>query len=74
MKVKSNQQGVCPKCNGKNLDHECLQLVGDMMYYPWKCLDCSQQGEEWYRVEFAGHSIYENNELVEIEHHMIEEI
>lgn len=73
MKVKSNKQGQCPICNGHNLEYECIQLEGDMMYYPWKCEDCSQEGEEWYNLSFAGHNLCdEYGTATVIEDHMIE--
>lgn len=73
MKVKSNTVNVCPFCNGENLEYGCIQLEGEMMYYPWKCEDCSHEGEEWYDVIFAGHNIIDEDGVsVEIESHMIE--
>lgn len=73
MKVKSNTVNVCPFCNGENLEYGCIQLEGEMMYYPWKCEDCSHEGEEWYDVIFAGHNVIDEDGVsVEIENHMIE--
>lgn len=73
MKVKSNENGQCPFCNSRNLDYDCVQLEGDMMYYPWRCRNCSHEGEEWYNLSFAGHNVFdEEGDLYEIEPHMIE--
>ena len=48
-----NEQGVCPKCGGFNLDYQPMKYEDSMCYYPYKCEDCGQVGEEWYRLEFA---------------------
>lgn len=63
-----NKQGFCPKCGSYNLDYEVMELQDDMMcYYPYKCEECGLQGGEWYKMEFAGHNIYdENGELIEL--------
>lgn len=43
---KSNEQGKCPKCNSMNLEYGVAENVdGMMIYYPYTCLDCQQQGE-----------------------------
>lgn len=74
MKVKSNKQGQCPMCNGANLNYGSIELHSDMMYYPWKCEDCSHEGEEWYSLTFAGHNIIDEDGVsIEIEDDMIEE-
>ena len=73
MKVKSNENGRCPICNGANLNYGSIEIEGDMLYYPWKCEDCSQEGEEWYNLAFAGHNIVDTDGVsIEIEPHMIE--
>lgn len=62
-----NEQGKCPKCGGLNLDYQAIKYTDSMCYYPYKCEDCGQEGEEWYSMEFAGHNIYdENGECVEL--------
>ncbi len=63
-----NEQGCCPKCHGLNLDYGAIEYQDDgMCYYPYKCKDCGQQGEEWYRLEFQGHNVYdENGEMIEL--------
>ena len=73
MKLKSNDQSICPFCNGKKLNYGSIELHGEMMCYPWTCEDCSHEGEEWYRIEFAGHNVLEEDGTsIEIESHMIE--
>lgn len=73
MKVKSNEMGTCPMCNGCNLDYGCADFVEDMVYYPWTCADCRAEGEEWYKLDFVGHNvIMENCDCVEITEDMIE--
>ena len=44
-----NKQGVCPKCGGYNLDYQAIKYADEMCYYPYKCEDCGQEGEEYLR-------------------------
>lgn len=63
----SNKQGECPKCHESNLDYESIRLEGEMAYFPYKCNNCGQEGEEWYSMEFAGHNVYdEEGNLIEL--------
>lgn len=73
MKVKCNEQGLCPKCESNNLDYGCVQFDGNMCYFPYICAECGTQGEEWYSMEFEGHNIKTENDLIEIEDYMIDE-
>ena len=68
MKDYTNEQGFCPKCHSYNLDYQAMQVEDDMMcYYPYKCEDCGMQGEEWYRLEFQGHNVYdEEGNIIEL--------
>ena len=52
MKVKSNKQGICPFCGESNLEYGAVQVEGEMCYFPWQCLECKHEGEEWYSMEF----------------------
>ena len=63
-----NEQGFCPKCHSYNLDYGSLEIEDDgMCYYPYKCEDCGQEGEEWYRLDFQGHNIYtEDGDVIEL--------
>ena len=80
MKVKSNNIGKCPFCNNEGvLDYGAIQFLkyslieGKMCYFPWRCLECKHEGEEWYSMEFIGHSVIdENGDNIEIESEMIE--
>ena len=62
----TNEQGFCPKCGGDNLNYDAMELEGDMMYYPYICEDCGQQGEEWYSKKFAGHNVLNGEDWVEL--------
>lgn len=75
MKVKSNNIGKCPFCNNEGiLDYGAVQFEGEMCYFPWQCLECKHEGEEWYSMEFIGHNVIdENGNKIEIEDNMIEE-
>ena len=62
-----NEQGACPKCGGFNLDYQAVRVENEMCYYPYKCEDCGQEGEEWYSMDFAGHNVYdEHGECIEL--------
>lgn len=75
MKVKSNSQGVCPICGSEGtLDYGAVEFEGDMCYFPWKCIECEHEGEEWYVMEFNGHNVLdEDGNNIEIDSSMIEE-
>ena len=74
MKVKSNNGGFCPFCNGDNLEYKEVAFDGDMCYFPWECLDCKHEGEEWYSLNFIGHNVIDEiGDNIEIEDSMIEE-
>lgn len=73
MKVKSNDCGKCPFCNKEALEYDCLDMVDNILYYPWICTNCGRQGEEWHTLKFIGHSVYdEDANCVEITKDMIE--
>lgn len=73
MKVKSNDVGTCPRCDGANLDYDAVRFEGDMCYFPWHCKECGQDGEEWYEMTFMGHNVLTEDGMVEIENDMIGE-
>ena len=60
-KTYTNKCGVCPKCEKEDLEYGSIKLEGNMCYFPYKCKNCGLEGEEWYSMEFAGHSIYNKN-------------
>lgn len=74
MKVKSNEMGTCPMCNGNMLNYDSIEVEDDMLvYYKWCCLDCGCEGEEWYELNFVGHNIIaDNGDNIEITEDMIE--
>lgn len=74
MKVKSNKSRVCPFCNKESILYYKFVNNGNYTcYYKWVCFECEKEGEEWYRLEFTGHNIIdENGDNVEIENNMIE--
>lgn len=75
MKVKSNNAGNCPICNQDSaLDYAEIQFDGDMCWFPWRCGECGAEGEEWYKLTFIGHNVYnEEGDCIEITDDMIEE-
>lgn len=73
MKVKSNEMGTCPICNGNDLDYGCVEFTNNMIYYPWTCNNCKAEGEEWYNLDFVGHNIIaDSGDNIEITEDMIE--
>lgn len=73
MKVKSNACGKCPFCDEFTLEYGSLDILDDMIYYPWTCTKCGHKGEEWYSIEFAGHNVLdENDDWIELQEDMIE--
>ena len=62
-----NKQGYCPKCGGFTLDYQAIRYTDELCYYPYKCKDCGQEGEEWYRLEFQGHNVItEDGDVIEL--------
>lgn len=62
-----NEQGYCPKCHSLNLNYQPIEYVDSMGYYPYKCEECGQEGEEWYNLVFAGHNVItEDGEVIEL--------
>lgn len=63
----ANEQGKCPKCRGYNLDYQPIDYADTMCYYRYKCEDCGQEGEEWYKLDFQGHNVYgKDGEVIEL--------
>lgn len=74
MRLKSNEEGKCPFCNSYALDYDMADFIDDMVYYKWHCNNCEHEGIEYYRLEFIGHNVIDDNgNNVEIEDSMIEE-
>ena len=46
MKIKSNEQGICPLCKSEKLEYGAINLEGDMAYFKWECEECGARGEE----------------------------
>lgn len=57
-KYTSNLNGKCPICGNVELDYFDHQLSGSYIYYCWNCPKCETEGEEWYKLHFAGHVVY----------------
>ena len=63
----ANRQGECPKCHSTRLNYGAIRHFDDASYFPYKCKDCGQEGEEWYDLQFIGHNIYtEDGEVIEL--------
>lgn len=63
----ANRQGECPKCHSTRLDYGAIRHFDDASYFPYKCKDCGQEGEEWYDLQFIGHNIYtKDGDVVEL--------
>lgn len=74
MKIKCNEGGYCPFCGEDNLEYGNVVFEGEMCCFPWKCLTCEHEGEEWYSLEFIGHNVIdEHGSNIELDDSMIEE-
>ena len=73
MEIKSNINGTCPLCNKDGvLEYGEVRFEGDLLYFPWKCSNCEETGEEWYETNFIGHNIYDKEgNCIEIQDHLI---
>ena len=65
-KFKKNAKGVCPMCGSYNLNWGDSDINDNYLGYEYECEDCGAQGQEWYRLVFDGHEIY-NKETQEYE-------
>lgn len=68
IKKLKNEEGTCPFCGSSDLHYNGLEIEPPMCYYPWTCNNCHKQGEEWHKMEFVGHNVYDSTgELIELE-------
>lgn len=69
MKAKSNKSGICPICNSEYLTYSKPEFCdSETIYYPYVCENCKTNGEEYYKIEFIGHNVIdEQGSSVEIE-------
>lgn len=67
MEFKGNETGKCPFCGEQNLDYGVVVFQFDTCYFPWKCLSCEHEGEEWYSMEFIGHNVETEDGFIEVE-------
>ena len=67
-KKYTNNECECPNCQHKDLYYGTLEIMDDgLCYYPWSCPKCHMRGEEWYRLEFQGHNVYdEEGNIIEL--------
>lgn len=50
----SDEPGVCVHCGSEQLDWRDQNMYGgDTMIYEYTCLDCDQDGQEVYSIEFV---------------------
>ena len=38
----------CPNCDSKDIGYETIE-VGDVIYYPGRCLDCGCEFKEYFK-------------------------
>lgn len=53
--MKTKQQGICPKCNGNDLNYDAIERIDEGVEYPYTCNDCGFMGSEWYKLTFDYH-------------------
>ena len=72
-KITSNQANICPFCGNEHLKYYSAEYLDNIVYFPWKCTNCSHSGFEYYEMTFCGHHIMTNDgEEIEITDDMIE--
>jgi len=57
-KYLSNEPGVCPKCNSRNLNYGDSDIDGETLSYEYECEDCKFSGYESYDLVFTTHIDY----------------
>lgn len=64
-RVEKEVMRVAPVRYGVNSDGS--QNSDEMCYYPYKCEECGQEGEERYRLDFQGHNVItDDGEIIEL--------
>ena len=56
-KEEEEEEGVCPKCGGIQLDYGAMDYNGESIYYPYSCPECGIEGKEWFSMTFVQHTI-----------------
>ena len=52
------EKGICPICHSAMLDYDCVENTSDdLCFFKWHCLNCNNEGEEWYKLQFIEHII-----------------
>lgn len=54
---KGIEQGKCPTCGSGDLNYGVLEPVDEMIYYPFTCENCGEEGQEFYSMDFIGHNL-----------------
>lgn len=55
-KIKSNEKGKCPHCNGELVTYDGIEIgEGDTVYYPCTCDECGAGFKGYYSLEFISH-------------------
>jgi ribosomal protein L37AE/L43A len=61
--------GVCPRCDGENLDYQSGNLEDTLQYsFEVECKDCGWKGKEWYEMRFCGFTDYDTDEDITDNH------
>jgi len=46
--------GKCASCGDINIDYGTLDVLGDGIYYPYRCEKCGHVGKEHYDLVYQG--------------------
>ena len=53
MRTKTTKcKGKCVNCLSDNINYDSFQYEGDYGYYPYKCDDCGNEGEEYFNLVY----------------------
>lgn len=57
IKIKSNEETLCPYCNSTEFTYDETCYEDDMMYFRCSCNKCNRYFEAWYTMHFVGHNV-----------------
>jgi C4-type Zn-finger protein len=61
--AEESQPNYCPVCGGENLEFHALEVLNEVIQYPWECNDCGTKGEEHGIITFDGHKVFSKVEV-----------
>jgi hypothetical protein len=50
---RTHKEGCCGNCNTGNIIYGFIEVEDNMIYYPFRCVDCGHMGKEWYNMNYC---------------------